>query len=161
MFVKVDMFIYPVDFVVLDMGDDNEFLLILGRPFLATGRALIVVKAGCLTLRVDNEQVHFHKSHSARQYEVKPICKGGEVDATLEKVIRVAESKGRILQKELTKPGSMTRRLRLYLKRLKRRGKIPNTPVAPTPIPASDDIHKRKQQFTVESLGQQREKNNG
>ena len=88
------------------------------------------------------------------------MCKEGEVDATLEKAIRVAESEGRILQKELTKLGSMTRRLRLYLKRLKTCGKIPNTPVAPTPIPASDDIHKRKQQFTVELLGQQREKNN-
>ena len=49
-FIKVDKFIYPVDFVVLDMGDDNEVPLILGRPFLATGRALIDVEAGCLTL---------------------------------------------------------------------------------------------------------------
>ena len=38
MFVKVDRFIYPVDFVVLDMGDDNEVPLILGQSFLATGR---------------------------------------------------------------------------------------------------------------------------
>ena len=45
--VKVDKFIYPVDFVVLDMGDDNEVPLILGRPFLATGRALIDIEAGC------------------------------------------------------------------------------------------------------------------
>ena len=37
-FVKVDKFIYPVDFVVLDMGDDNEVPLILGQSFLATGR---------------------------------------------------------------------------------------------------------------------------
>ena len=29
-FIKVDKFIYPVDFVVLDMGDDNEVPLILG-----------------------------------------------------------------------------------------------------------------------------------
>ena len=109
---------------------------------------------------MDNEHVHFHKSQSAKQYEVKPMCKGGEVDATLEKSIRVAESESRILQKELTKPVSMTRRLRLYLKRLKMRGKIHNSLVVPTPIPASDEIHKRKQQFTVELLGQQREKNN-
>ena len=66
MFVKVDMFIYPVDFVVLDMGDDNEVPLILGQPFLATGRALIDVKAGYLTLQVDNEEVHFHKSNSTK-----------------------------------------------------------------------------------------------
>ena len=45
--VKVDKFIYAVDFVVLDMEDDNEVPLILGRPFLATGRALIDIEAGC------------------------------------------------------------------------------------------------------------------
>ena len=50
MLIKIDKFIYPVDFVVLDVGDDNEVPLILGRPFLATGRALIDAEAGCLTL---------------------------------------------------------------------------------------------------------------
>ena len=95
MFVKVDKFIYPVDFVVLDMGDDSEILLILGQPFLATGRALIDIEAGCLTLRVDNEQVHFHKFRSTKKYELKPMCKGGEVDATLEKAIRLAKFEAR------------------------------------------------------------------
>ncbi|CAH9074071.1 unnamed protein product [Cuscuta epithymum] len=34
--VKVDKFIFPVDFVILDMDQDREVPLILGRPFLAT-----------------------------------------------------------------------------------------------------------------------------
>ena len=152
-FIKVDKFIYSVDFVVLDMVDDNEVPLILGRPFLATYIALIDVEAGCLTLRVDNDQVHFHKSHSAKPYEIKSLRKRGEVDATFEKAVIIYEYKGRTLQKEPTKLGSMTRRLRLYLKHLKRRGKISNTLAVPTPIPASYDIHKRKQQSTAELLG--------
>ncbi|XP_057775361.1 uncharacterized protein LOC130994330 [Salvia miltiorrhiza] len=41
--VKVDNFIFPVDFVVLDMVEDKDVPLILGRPFLATRRALIDV----------------------------------------------------------------------------------------------------------------------
>ena len=41
--VKVDKFIFPVDFIVLGMPEDKEILIILGRPFLATGRALIDV----------------------------------------------------------------------------------------------------------------------
>ena len=49
-FIKVDKFLYPADFVVLDMKNDNEVSLILGRPFLATGRALIDIEAGHLTL---------------------------------------------------------------------------------------------------------------
>ena len=41
--VKVDKFIFPTDFIVLDIDEDEEIPLILGRPFLATGRTLIDV----------------------------------------------------------------------------------------------------------------------
>ena len=41
--VKVDMFIFPADFIVLDMKEDKEIPIILGRPFLETGRAMIDV----------------------------------------------------------------------------------------------------------------------
>ncbi|GLU07084.1 hypothetical protein SLE2022_240580 [Rubroshorea leprosula] len=58
--VKVDKFIFPADFIVLDMEEDHEVPLILGRPFLATGRTLIDVQQGKLMLRVENEQVTFN-----------------------------------------------------------------------------------------------------
>lgn len=58
--VKVDKFIFPADFVVLDMEEDQEIPLILGRPFLATGRALIDVQGGQLTLRVNDKEVMFN-----------------------------------------------------------------------------------------------------
>ncbi|KAK6125377.1 hypothetical protein DH2020_040881 [Rehmannia glutinosa] len=48
--VKVDKFIFPMDFLVLDMEGDRDVPLILGRPFLATARALIDVQKGELTL---------------------------------------------------------------------------------------------------------------
>ncbi|KAL5538589.1 hypothetical protein UlMin_045511 [Ulmus minor] len=57
--IKVDKFIFPADFVVLDMEKDREILLILGRLFLATGRTLIDVQQGKLILRVQDEQVTF------------------------------------------------------------------------------------------------------
>ncbi|XP_062080687.1 uncharacterized protein LOC133785473 [Humulus lupulus] len=41
--VKVDMFVFPTDFVVLDMEEDHEIPLIFVRPFLATSGALIDV----------------------------------------------------------------------------------------------------------------------
>ena len=55
--VKVDKFIFPVDFIVLDMEEDMEISIILGRPFLATGRAMIDVQKGELKLRVQDEEV--------------------------------------------------------------------------------------------------------
>ena len=50
--VKVDKFIFPTDFIILDMERDKEIPIILGRPFLATGRAMIDVQRGELKLRV-------------------------------------------------------------------------------------------------------------
>ena len=41
--VKFNKLILPADFIVLDMEEDREIPIILGRPFLATGRALIDV----------------------------------------------------------------------------------------------------------------------
>ncbi|XP_038882360.1 uncharacterized protein LOC120073624 [Benincasa hispida] len=41
--VQVDKFIFPADFIILDYEADREVPIILGRPFLAIGRALINV----------------------------------------------------------------------------------------------------------------------
>ena len=42
--IKVGQFIFPVDFVVIDVEEDKQVPLLLGRPFLAIGAALIDVK---------------------------------------------------------------------------------------------------------------------
>ena len=60
MLVKVGKFIFPVDFVVMKMEEDNQVPLLLGRSFLATGVALIDVQKGELTLRVGNKAIHFN-----------------------------------------------------------------------------------------------------
>ncbi|KAK5838672.1 hypothetical protein PVK06_007407 [Gossypium arboreum] len=57
--VKVDKFIFPIDFVVLDIDEDVEVPLILGHPFLATARAIIDVGDGELVLRVGDEEIIF------------------------------------------------------------------------------------------------------
>ncbi|KAL0411056.1 UNVERIFIED_CONTAM: hypothetical protein Slati_3695300 [Sesamum latifolium] len=58
--VKVGNFIIPVDFIVLDMEEDVNMPLILGRPFIATSRALIDMQKGQLTFRVNDEHVVFN-----------------------------------------------------------------------------------------------------
>ena len=50
--VKVGKFIFPVNFIILDMEEDSQVPLLLGRPFLATGAALIDMQKGVLTLSV-------------------------------------------------------------------------------------------------------------
>ncbi|GKB76260.1 reverse transcriptase domain-containing protein [Tanacetum coccineum] len=41
MLVEVGKFTFPVDFVILEMEEDNKVPLILGRPFLHTADAVI------------------------------------------------------------------------------------------------------------------------
>ncbi|XP_020209003.1 uncharacterized protein LOC109793934 [Cajanus cajan] len=48
--VKVDKFLFPVDFVVMDMEEDFEVPLILGRPFMKTTKVIIDVDDGKLRL---------------------------------------------------------------------------------------------------------------
>ncbi|XP_062081236.1 uncharacterized protein LOC133786038 [Humulus lupulus] len=57
--VQVDKFIFPADFIILDYEVDRDVPIILGRPFLATGRTLIDVEKGELTMRAQEEQVTF------------------------------------------------------------------------------------------------------
>ncbi|XP_048501442.1 uncharacterized protein LOC104893433 [Beta vulgaris subsp. vulgaris] len=56
--IKVDKLIIPVDFIILDMDEDIEVPIILGRPFLATVGAVIDVKNGILTFEICEEKVH-------------------------------------------------------------------------------------------------------
>ena len=73
--VKVGKFIFPVDFVIMKMEEDTQVPILLGRPFLATGAALIDVQKGELTLRVGDEVVHFNLNKSLEQPDVDAeIC---------------------------------------------------------------------------------------
>ena len=58
--VKVDKFIFPMDFIVLDFEADKEVPIILGRPFVATGKTLIDVQKKELTMRVNDQHVTFN-----------------------------------------------------------------------------------------------------
>ncbi|XP_009619753.1 uncharacterized protein [Nicotiana tomentosiformis] len=44
--VRVDKYVFPVDFIVVDMEENKEVPLIMGRPFLCTGRAILDIYEG-------------------------------------------------------------------------------------------------------------------
>ncbi|GJY15223.1 reverse transcriptase domain-containing protein [Tanacetum coccineum] len=67
-FVKVGKFHFPTDFVVVDYVVNPRVPLILGRPFLRTGRALIDVYGEELTLRHDDEAVTFKVGKTLRYF---------------------------------------------------------------------------------------------
>ncbi|XP_070014427.1 uncharacterized protein [Nicotiana sylvestris] len=72
--VRVDKFILPADFMILDCEVDYEVRIILGGPFLATGKALVDVEAGELTFRVGYEKVVFHVCKSMRPQNINEVC---------------------------------------------------------------------------------------
>ena len=116
--VKVDKFIFPADFIVLDMEEDETMPIILGRPFLATGRALIDVQKGELKLRVEKEEATF-KVFSV--FEIPTCCRVEVVkkEASLlnlkQKLKSSIQSVGRAVKKKSKKM------LRLLKKREKSR----------------------------------------
>ncbi|XP_015945025.1 uncharacterized protein LOC107470148 [Arachis duranensis] len=57
--VKVENLYLPADFVILDTGEDRDDPIILGRPFLATRKALIDVEKGELVLRLNEDHILF------------------------------------------------------------------------------------------------------
>nr|GFB71332.1 reverse transcriptase domain-containing protein [Tanacetum cinerariifolium] len=63
--VKVGMFHFPADFVVVDFKPDPRVPLILERCFLKTDRALIDVHKGELTLRIGNEAITYSLDQTA------------------------------------------------------------------------------------------------
>ena len=69
MLIKVGEFIFPMDFVVIDIEEDKQVPLPLGRPFLSIGANWIDVNKGEITLRVGNEAVHFNLNQSLKQPE--------------------------------------------------------------------------------------------
>ena len=58
--IRVEKFVFPVDFIILDFEVDREVPIILGRPFLAAGKTLIDVQKGELTMRVNDQEVTFN-----------------------------------------------------------------------------------------------------
>nr|KAJ0195348.1 hypothetical protein LSAT_V11C700386330 [Lactuca sativa] len=61
--VQVNELIFPVDFYVLDTGDDdspNSGSILLGRPFLKTARTKIDVYDGTLSMEFGGEVINFN-----------------------------------------------------------------------------------------------------
>ncbi|GKB97930.1 reverse transcriptase domain-containing protein [Tanacetum coccineum] len=70
-FVPVGKSTFPADFVIVDYESDPRVLLILGRPFLRTARALIDVHGEELILRDGDERLILNMKHDTSSYSNK------------------------------------------------------------------------------------------
>ncbi|XP_070028855.1 uncharacterized protein [Nicotiana sylvestris] len=58
--LQIGKFIFPADFIILDYEADELVPIILGRPLLATGDAILKEREGKMILRVDDEETVFN-----------------------------------------------------------------------------------------------------
>nr|GEU57437.1 hypothetical protein [Tanacetum cinerariifolium] len=71
-FVPVEKFTFPADFVIVDYESDPRVPLILGGPFLRTARALIVVHEEEMILRDGDERLTLNMRHDTSSYSNQP-----------------------------------------------------------------------------------------
>src|ERR1044072_8522233 len=67
--VKVGKFVFPTDFVILEMDEDTDIPLIFGRPFVATAKVKIDVEKGKLFVKAHGKKIKF------KMFEQKPVEK--------------------------------------------------------------------------------------
>ncbi|XP_074266631.1 uncharacterized protein LOC141589907 [Silene latifolia] len=72
--LMVGKLVIPCDFYVMDMSEDNNVPIILGRPYLATGGAMIDVKSGKLSLQVGEDKVEFELAKSMEAPSLSNSC---------------------------------------------------------------------------------------
>ncbi|GKE56750.1 retrovirus-related pol polyprotein from transposon TNT 1-94 [Tanacetum coccineum] len=58
---KAPDYIYPVDFIILDVKEDKKKPFILGTPFLTTAKAEIRFDKGTITLKSGKNKINFFK----------------------------------------------------------------------------------------------------
>jgi hypothetical protein len=72
--VTVDDKLFPADFVIMDIEAGPEAPILLGRPFLTTGKAIIDMDTGNVTFRVDGNEVTFNLKEMMNQKKEKLEC---------------------------------------------------------------------------------------
>ncbi|KEH38083.1 hypothetical protein MTR_2g460920 [Medicago truncatula] len=81
--VKIEWIYIPTDFMVVDIEEDRDCSMILGRPFLATAGAIVDVKNGRIVFQVSDEMVGFELENVMKE-KMKDL--GVFVNATYKKV---------------------------------------------------------------------------
>nr|GEW00758.1 putative reverse transcriptase domain-containing protein [Tanacetum cinerariifolium] len=59
--IKIDKFIFPVDFVILNMVEDTQMPIILGRPLLATSHTKVDIFKKSISLEVGSEKESYEE----------------------------------------------------------------------------------------------------
>ncbi|XP_070057875.1 uncharacterized protein [Nicotiana tomentosiformis] len=91
--VWVDNFVFPIDFIVVNMEDNKEVPIILGRPFLAMGRAILDIHDRKLMLEMGEETVTFEMNVATGVKKEKPTT-------SVEWKVKSSKEKAPVIEKD-------------------------------------------------------------
>ena len=99
--VTVEKCYFPVDFIIVDMKSTKDFTdtpIILGRPFLATAKAItdwgkgeVIFQVGESTMKVSIKKLMQHPSHKSDKVGVVDIYEDPEISSCIEKTMAAIE----------------------------------------------------------------------
>ncbi|XP_016173347.1 uncharacterized protein LOC107615839 [Arachis ipaensis] len=92
MIVKVRPFAFPTYFIVLEIEEHKDVSIILDRPFLATGRTLIYVKKGKVTLRVNEDEFILNVTKAMQYPDTPEECMRIDIIDSLMEEVHTVES---------------------------------------------------------------------
>ncbi|GJW22688.1 reverse transcriptase domain-containing protein [Tanacetum coccineum] len=104
-FVSVEKFTFPANFVIVDYESDPRVPLILGRPFLRTARALIDVHGEEMILRDDYLEDLFANKKATNHRSGNPTF-SSHIDLTSPEVINPLSGNPTLISEPVTKSSS-------------------------------------------------------
>ena len=72
--VKVKHLIFPANFVVIDMEEDANIPLILGRPFISTVSCVMDMGKKILQMGIEDQKINFDLFHEDKDEPLQNVC---------------------------------------------------------------------------------------
>jgi len=72
--VRVKHFSFPADFVVIDISEDNDIPLILGRPFMLTASCVVDMGRKKLELGFEDQRMNFDLFQEDKPVPDQNVC---------------------------------------------------------------------------------------
>ena len=72
--VRIKHFNFPIDFVVMDIEEDSEIPLILGRPFMLIASCVVDMGKKKLELGIDNQKISFDLFDEEKHLSNQNVC---------------------------------------------------------------------------------------
>ncbi|XP_014630614.1 uncharacterized protein [Glycine max] len=72
--VKVKHLIFPADFVVIDIEEEANIPLILGRPFMSTTSCVVDMGKKMLQMGVEDQKISFDLFHEDKEPPDRNVC---------------------------------------------------------------------------------------